>query len=141
MQEDELIAGFGERLRVERERLKLTQDELAQRCGIKPQTIHQYEKGRTFPTIALIYSLRKFGFNIPYLVSGGVVVPKPNEIPPETFHIIVDMVTKIETEMCKEPLSNETKLRLMLILLGQYVETPSSLPLTHAQCIDLLVKA
>lgn len=141
MTEDELIERFGERLRSERVRLKLTQQELAQMTGVKQQTIFKYEKGLTFPTISFIYSLRKFEFNTQYLFSGSIAVPNPNDIPKEVFQFVVDMVSKIEREFSNTPLSNETKLRILLILLGQYVESPASLPLTETQFIDLLVKS
>ena len=42
-------AEFGERIRQQRERLGLSQVELARACGVQQQQVSKWEKGRTIP--------------------------------------------------------------------------------------------
>lgn len=136
-----LAEGVGERMRAERVRLSLTQESLAERVGVKQQTIYQYEKGRTSPTLQFVYSLQALGFNLQYLLFGREQVPNPSDFPPEVFQLIAGMVTEIENKFSGGTLSNETRLRMLLILLGQYVEKPASLPLSDIQSLELLVRS
>ena len=62
---------FGLRLKEERNRLGLTQKELAGLLGIKPLTLLQYEKGNSSPTILNAYSLQILGFNLDYMFNGN----------------------------------------------------------------------
>lgn len=141
MNNKNLIGSFGERMRAERVRLSLTQEGLAERTGVKQQTIYQYEKGRTSPTLQFVYALQGLGFNLQYLLFGKQTVPNPANFPPEVFQFVAEMVTKIEDKFSGGSLSNETRLRMLLILLGQYVDEPSSLPLSDTKSLELLVRS
>lgn len=136
-----LVGGFGERLRAERVRLLMTQESLASRAGVKQQTIHQYEKGRTSPTLQFVYSLQGLGFNLQFLLFGRESVPNPDSFPPEVFSAISEMVKNIEDKFSGGSFSNEARLRMMLILLGQYSSEPTSLPLSDTQSLELLVRS
>ncbi len=131
--------GFGERMRAERKRLGLTQDGLAERVGVRQQTVLQYEKGNTSPTLQFIYALHGIGFNMQYLLYGREHAPLPRDFPPEMIRYVSGAVTQFEQKFAGGTLSNETRLRMMLILLGQYVEEPATMPLTDAQALALLV--
>lgn len=141
MDSQSLVKGFGERLRTERIRLSLTQEALAEQTGVKQQTIHMYERGKTSPTLQFVYKLQDLGFNLPYLLHGREQVPLPSNFPPEVFQFVADMVTEIEKKFSGGSLSNETRLRMLLILLGHYVNEPSSLPLSDIQSLELLVRS
>lgn len=133
--------GFGERMRLERRRLGLTQEGLAERVGVRQQTVYQYEKGNTSPTLQFIYSLHSVGFNMQYLLYGREKIPHLCDFPPEVIRYVADAVSQVEQKFAGGTLSNETRLRMMLILLGQYVEQPSALPLTDAQSLALLIRS
>jgi len=140
MNDQDLASSVGERMRIERMRLGVTQAELATKLGIRQQTIVQYEKGTTSPTLQFLYKLQTCGFNLQYLLYGRQHVPKPTDFPPEIFQFAVDMVNEIEQKFSNGSLSNDAKLRAMLIILGKYVEEPSSIPLSDSQAMDLLIR-
>ena len=52
------LAEFGEKLRAIRQRLGLTQPQLADICGVKRQTISSWEGGKTSPDVKALYLLR-----------------------------------------------------------------------------------
>lgn len=133
--------GFGERMRSERKRLGLTQEDLAQRVGIRQQTVLKYEKGDTSPALQFIYALHGLGFNMQFLLYGREQAPLPRDFPPDVIRYVANVVPQIEQKFAGGSLSNETRLRMALILLAQYVEQPSALPLTDAQSLDLLVRS
>lgn len=135
-----LAAGFGDRLRAERLRLHLSQEQLAGKLGVKQQTIFQYEKGHTSPTLKFVYRLRAFEFNLPYLLFGNeLLAPKPSDYPPHILKLVSDMVTSIEKNFGGGSFSNETRLRMFLILLSRYVEQPTEVSLTDVQALELLM--
>jgi transcriptional regulator with XRE-family HTH domain len=68
---DEIELGFGSRLREERERKGLTQDEFARLGGVQKLSQHRYEKGLSEPAIGYLYALASYGVDITYLLSGG----------------------------------------------------------------------
>lgn len=62
---------FGERIRQKRERLDITQRDLAQSVGTTPQHISVIEQDKRFPSIELLAKLAKeLGTSIDYLVTG-----------------------------------------------------------------------
>ena len=139
MEKHNIEEGFGERLKQERKRLGLTQAELAKRVGIKALTVLQYEKGNTSPTLQFVYKLQDLGFNLQYLLFNRKKMVYPQDFPSEVIQYVSDTVSKIEKKF-GAALSNETRLKMMLILLGQYVENPSSVSMTDEQSLALLLK-
>ncbi len=132
--------GFGVRMKQERKRLGLTQERLAERVGVRQQTVFQYEKGNTSPTLQFIYALQSIGFNMQYLLYGREQIVYPRDFPPEVIRYVADAVSQVEQKF-GATLSNETRLKMMLILLGQYVEQPATVPLTDAQSLALLLRS
>lgn len=63
------------------------------------------------------------------------------DFPPEVIQYVADAVSQVEQKFAGGTLSNETRLKMMLILLGQYVEQPSAVPLTDAQSLELLLRS
>lgn len=62
--------GFGRRLKSERKRLKLSQDELATAGGVKRLAQINYENEVTYPSIKYLYLISEHGVNIEYLIFG-----------------------------------------------------------------------
>lgn len=61
---------FGERLRIERERLGFTQDELASKAGITRRTQVNYESGKRVPDADYLMAIAENGLNVRYLLTG-----------------------------------------------------------------------
>jgi len=99
------------------------------------------EKGNTSPTLQFIYALHGIGFNMQYLLYGRDQAPPPRDFPPEMIRYVSEAVTQFEQKFAGGALSNETRLRMMLVLLGQYVEQPSTMPLTEAQARSFLARS
>ncbi|UYZ84700.1 helix-turn-helix domain-containing protein [Entomomonas sp. E2T0] len=115
-----LAETFGNRLKEERVRLDLTQEELAEKTGIRAITIIQYEKGKSSPPIKFIYSLQDLGFDIAYLLTSTTNIPNPSDFPPELFKEIGSAIDQFELHM-EANLTNEEKAKLILIMLKQYM--------------------
>ena len=60
----EISDQLGKRLRNERERLKLTQEEFGHIANVSKRTIIDWEKGNTFPNALQLLILTKIGLNI-----------------------------------------------------------------------------
>ena len=56
-----IIEGIGRRLRLERERLGLTQAQLGQACGLTPLTQFKYEAEQTSPTTTYLLRAQEHG--------------------------------------------------------------------------------
>ena len=52
--EDYMQLQIGENIRTNRQRLKLTQEELAQKLGVSFQSVSRWENGITYPDIELL---------------------------------------------------------------------------------------
>jgi transcriptional regulator with XRE-family HTH domain len=61
------IAG---RIREERARIGMRQDEFATLAGVKRGTIGQWEKGTNFPNAAVLQSAAAAGFDVAYIITG-----------------------------------------------------------------------
>lgn len=61
---------LGERLKEERQRLKLTQPELAEAAGAKKRTVIDWEKGVSSPTAIQLEALALKGLDVLYVVTG-----------------------------------------------------------------------
>lgn len=68
----------GGRLRLERKRIGLTQEELAAAVGVHTRTQANYElnKGRSGPGMAYFEALRKTGIDVPYVQTGVKTGPR-----------------------------------------------------------------
>lgn len=61
---------IGERLREERERLKLTQPSMAEAAETTKQTQHAYETNRTPPKASYLAAVAGLGVDVAYVVTG-----------------------------------------------------------------------
>jgi transcriptional regulator with XRE-family HTH domain len=63
-------AGSGERLRQERARLGLRQDDLARLGGVNRNTQGSYEKGERNPDVAYLAAVATQGVDVRYVITG-----------------------------------------------------------------------
>lgn len=66
----EVQHSFAVRLRSERQRLGLTQLEIAAALGLQPATYRSYEAGRTLPQVNVLPGLNALGIDIHWLSTG-----------------------------------------------------------------------
>lgn len=64
------MTDFATRLRDERKRLNLTQNEFARMVGITPNTQLRYEKGKAKPAMTYVLALAENGLDTNYLLTG-----------------------------------------------------------------------
>ncbi|WP_081818755.1 helix-turn-helix domain-containing protein [Pseudomonas sp. PH1b] len=61
---------FGDRLRKERERLELSQQQLADCCGVTMRSQRNYEKGERQPDVSYLSAFEQAGGDVLYIVTG-----------------------------------------------------------------------
>ena len=88
-----------------------------------------------------IYALHEIGFSLQYLLYGQEKISKLRDFPPEVIGYVADAVSQVERKFAGGTLSNETKMKMILILLEQYVDQPSSVSLTDEQSLALLLRS
>jgi transcriptional regulator with XRE-family HTH domain len=76
--------GFGERLKAERKKLKLSQTELAEIGGVGRLAQSQYESEQSAPTTRYLSAISSAGVNLTYLVLG--VRPDNTVLNPEQLN-------------------------------------------------------
>jgi transcriptional regulator with XRE-family HTH domain len=64
------MSDIGERLKEERERLKLSQPALGERCGVKKLAQFNYEKGERAPDALYLVGLAASGGDVMYVLTG-----------------------------------------------------------------------
>lgn len=67
---EEYFIMIGFRLKEERERLGLTQQEISDKISISKRTFIDWEKGKTYPTALQLAALNAIGVDITYIVNG-----------------------------------------------------------------------
>lgn len=110
---------FGRRLRQERERLGMTQVEMALAGGVKRTTQHLYESDVRVPDINYLTRLRGAGADLAFLVLGerhGPAQSNALTIP----YALLSNVFRVVDEFCVDengkPLPRETRLRFFQLL-------------------------
>lgn len=73
MQND--LHAVGVRLKSERERLGLSQDQMAEHCGVSRPTQYRYESGKGSPTGDYVNAAAKIGVNVQYVLVGSGTLP------------------------------------------------------------------
>ncbi|MBS4016776.1 MAG: helix-turn-helix transcriptional regulator [Dechloromonas sp.] len=101
---DSLFAGtIGARLRVERERLQLSQEAFANKAGVHRRTQVNYEADERRPDADYLAAIAGFGADIAYIVTGsrGLLVKQPW---PDDAQIYVSLIDAIRAELgiCKK---------------------------------------
>ena len=68
---------LGSRLKKERHRLGLTQENVATAVGVTNISVYQFEKGKRIPHFKYLLGLRSIGFSLQFLIYGEhrVIVP------------------------------------------------------------------
>ena len=120
-----LESGFGDRLKSERTRLRLTQDDLARKVNKKPLAILKYEKNMSVPSLKTLYALQKSGMNLGYLILGSEYKEEnysiSSRLSEESLQLANIGVEQINTLFRDTGgLSETNKTRLILILLSQF---------------------
>lgn len=64
------ILAIGGRLKVERDRLGLTQTGLASLAGIRKSTVGEWEKGTSYPNAAALAAFAHAGVDVLFIVTG-----------------------------------------------------------------------
>lgn len=64
------MPSFSDRLRSERERLDLSQQAVADRCGVAARSQRNYEAGERLPDAAYLAALAAVGADISYVLTG-----------------------------------------------------------------------
>lgn len=82
---------FAERLRSERERLDLTQPQVAEITGVTKKSVGVYEAGKVSPPCDFIEKLIPYGFNYKYIMTGEKVTENTPFSDTEDF-IMIPMV-------------------------------------------------
>lgn len=70
-----VVARFPERLKTERERLGLSQEEFGRLGGVSKTSQWLYEAGKNWPTVEYLESLRDKGVDVRFLVTGNRLSP------------------------------------------------------------------
>ena len=64
------MPNFSERLRTERERLELSQQGLAEKCGVTARSQRNYESGERNPDSAYLAAIAAAGADVLYILTG-----------------------------------------------------------------------
>lgn len=78
MQNENFLSGFGYRLRHERVRLNLTQEEISEKCGISRVQWGKYEREVSSPSKKVLQKLEQLGANIEYILFAKANVQNEN---------------------------------------------------------------
>lgn len=65
-----LMKKLGERLRTEREQLRLTQGEISNKLGVSPKTQGLYERGERSPSAEYLQEAAQLGIDVNYIITG-----------------------------------------------------------------------
>lgn len=110
---------FGQRLREERARLRMKQNEMAEAGGVTRTTEHIYEQDIRAPDLTYLPRLRKVGADLSYLVLGVRQVNEaPDVIPmnPKTITNIYRLVDEVCVDRLGRLLPLESRVRVLQIL-------------------------
>lgn len=110
---------FIDRFQSERLRLKLSRAEVADCMGVQSQTVIQYEKGLSSPTLANVRKLKKIGFDLDYLMDIDNISPiKINEIDESKLKKTTELVDEVEN-IISTALNERQRLELGLLFLSK----------------------
>lgn len=127
-QSETFVPGFGERLREERKRLGLSQDEFAERAGIKRLAQLQYEKEVREPRTSYLAALGALGVSLSYVLFGEKADSK-GMLPEETRRIerkIFDLIDEYVANQCGGILSSEGRYVLFEVMRAHCVQAALS---------------
>lgn len=140
MQARALAEGLGSRLRELRKARGFTQEALATLGGVTQQTVHQYEKGTTLPSLEFVYALNEQGFDIPYLLFGSTMSANALKCPDWVMEYIGQTIAKFNQTYAAGRLSEVVKVKMTIILLKRYLESADSLEMDEPVLMETLLK-
>lgn len=94
------IVGMGKRLRFEREKLGITQEEMAERLGVSDRQYRRYENGTSQMKSNSLFILNDMGVSLDYLCNGQVALDwwvehsfkiMPDDMLNEKAHQLIDI--------------------------------------------------
>ncbi|WP_138514318.1 helix-turn-helix transcriptional regulator [Rhodoferax bucti] len=131
------IEGMGVRLREERERLKLNQEEIAAFAGTNRMTPNRYEKGLYLPTLPFLDAISGVGVDVDYVLLGkhGDVTLSFKDAAQlgVAVSIVSDLLEKHRLEV-----SDEVKGSLIIKLLRMAELMPRDAKMKVPSLVDLL---
>ena len=118
---------FGRRLREERERLSMTQMEIALTGGVKRTTQHLYENDVRVPDLNYLEKLKEAGADLGFLVLGNHRGSSQSDSLTISYALLSD-VFRVVDEFCVDeggkPLSREVRLRFFQMLCASLKDRP-----------------
>lgn len=84
----EVFMSIGARLKEERTRLKMNQDEFGQACGVRRRAISTYENGGRTPDAGMLENAYKVGVDVTYVITGK----RQNECTPQCEELDIDVL-------------------------------------------------
>lgn len=124
LQPSTISTGFGQRLREERQRLGLTQTELAQIGGVKRLAQSQYERETSSPTVRYLAAIAGAGVNLNALLCGETS-PAPVLLRADQYRIERQAFDLVEAHVSHQPeemLGAEGRFALFQVFRSQLTE-------------------
>jgi transcriptional regulator with XRE-family HTH domain len=116
---------FRARLREERERLGFTQQEFAEKVGIKRLTQHLYEKNqKSYPNHKYYIEISELGVDLHYVLFGKRGGGEGVVLDPDTLDAIYRAVDEIAIDNKGKPLPLEARLKLFHLLYTTHADNP-----------------
>jgi transcriptional regulator with XRE-family HTH domain len=111
-------ATFGQRLREERERLQMTQQQFAELGGVKRVTQHLYEMSERHPDVRYLEALALHGVDVHYLVLGRRLSEPRGEVqlPGEVLDEIYRAVEEFARDSSGNPMPLDAKINIFRFL-------------------------
>ena len=124
-QNETFLPGFGDRLREERKRLGLNQDEFAERAGIKRLAQLQYEKEIREPRTSYLAALGAIGVSLGYVLFGKR--PSDRGLAPEAVRRIekrtFDLIDEYAAAQCNGVLSSDERFVLFEVMRAHCIQS------------------
>lgn len=111
-----LQEGFGERLKQERKRLRLSQAQFAEKVGLKRITQHMYEKEQNYPNYRYFRDISDLGVDLSYLLFNKKTDAQGLELSLSTLKDIFSIVDNKCRDKSGNPLSFEDRLEFFILL-------------------------
>jgi len=119
---DELTKEIGARLRLERQRLRLSQSSIADAGGVAKATQIGYEQGARMPSAGYLHGVAVVGVDIGYVVLGTNALTQLSSKDWEIVMSIADVIAQWARTLQAEP-SLETRAHLASVFFNQYRAT------------------
>jgi len=111
-----LQEGFGERLKLERKRLSLSQAQFAEKVGLKRITQHMYEKEQNYPNYRYFRDISDLGVDLSYLFFNKKADTQRLELSLSTLKDIFSIVDDKCRDESGNPLTFEKRVEFFILL-------------------------